>query len=82
MTTPIPINIDTANMSDKFLLFIKNLQIIKQLLEQLEYKLVDLIQKENNQVHTQIEKLNITNEERLQFEEERQRLIIGNRRKK
>ncbi|AMQ05004.1 hypothetical protein [Sporosarcina psychrophila] len=47
----------------------------KTTIEQLEYKLVDLIQGENKQVHTQLEKLAIANKEHTQFEKVRRRLL-------
>ena len=48
----------------------------KTTIAQLEYKLVDLIQEENKQVHSQLEKLDIANKERTQFEKVRQRFLI------
>ncbi|MBO0588623.1 hypothetical protein, partial [Sporosarcina sp. E16_8] len=48
----------------------------KTTIAQLEYKLVDLIQEANKQVHSQLEKLDIANKERSQSEKERQRLLI------
>lgn len=47
----------------------------KTTIEQLEYKLVNVIQEANKEVHTQLEKLKITNKERTQFEKVRQRLV-------
>ena len=47
----------------------------KSSLEQFEYRFVDLFQKATNQVHTQIENVSITNEERLRFEDGRRRLL-------
>ena len=44
-------------------------------LKQFEYRFVDLFQKATNQVHTQIKNVNITNEERLRFEDGRRRLL-------
>ncbi|MEK4405111.1 hypothetical protein MKZ26_12005 [Sporosarcina sp. FSL K6-6792] len=48
----------------------------KTTIEQLEYKLVDLIQGENKQVHTQLEKLAIANKEHTQFEKVRQQYLL------
>ena len=48
----------------------------KTTIDQLEYKLVDLIQEENKQVHSQLEKLAIANKERTQSEKVRQRFLI------
>ena len=48
----------------------------KTTIEQLENKLVDFIQEENKQVHSQLEKLDIANKERTQSEKVRQRLLI------
>ena len=48
----------------------------KTTIEQLENKLVDLIQEENKQVHSQLEKLDIANKERTESEKVRQRLLI------
>ncbi len=48
----------------------------KTTIAQLENKLVDLIQEENKQVHSQLEKLDIANKERIQSEKVRQRLLI------
>ena len=48
----------------------------KTTIEQLENKLVDLIQEENKQVHSHLEKLDIANKERTQSEKVRQRLLI------
>ncbi len=48
----------------------------KTTIEQLENKLVNLIQEENKQVHSQLEKLAIANKERTQFEKVRQRFLI------
>ena len=48
----------------------------KTTIAQLENKLVDLIQEENKQVHSQLEKLDIANKERTQSEKVRQRLQI------
>jgi hypothetical protein len=56
--------------------FHKRLGDNKTSIEQLEYKLVDLIQEENKQVHSQLEKLDIANKERTQSEKVRQRLLI------
>ena len=46
----------------------------KTTIAQLENKLVDFIQEENKQVHSQLEKLDIANKERTQSEKVRQRL--------
>ena len=54
----------------------KKLENNKTTIAQLEYKLVDFIQEENKQVHTQLEKLDIANKERTQSEKVRQRLLI------
>ncbi|MER2090139.1 MAG: hypothetical protein ABS920_10390, partial [Sporosarcina sp.] len=48
----------------------------KTTIEQLEYKLVDLIQEENKQVHSHLEKLDIDNKERTRSEKEKQHLLI------
>ncbi|NYF26356.1 hypothetical protein [Sporosarcina sp. JAI121] len=48
----------------------------KTTIEQLEYKLVDLILKENKQVHSHLEKLDIDNKERTRSEKEKQHLLI------
>ena len=48
----------------------------KTTIDQLENKLVDLIQEENKQVHSQLEKLDIANKERTQSEKVRQRLLL------
>ena len=53
----------------------KNLEN-KTTIEQLESKLVDLIQEENKQVHSQLKKIDIANKERTQSEKVRQRLLI------
>ncbi|MBE1556786.1 hypothetical protein [Sporosarcina limicola] len=53
----------------------KKLSDNKTTIEQLEYKLVDLIQEANKQVHTQIEKLDVTNNERIQSEKVSQYLL-------
>ena len=47
----------------------------KPTIEQLEYKLVDLFQEANNQVHSQIGKLDTSIKNRTQFEKERQQLM-------
>jgi len=47
----------------------------KTIIAQLEFKLVDLIQEENKQVYSQLEKLSIANEERTQFEKVRERFL-------
>ena len=47
----------------------------KSTIEQIETRLVEFIQKSANRVHTQIEDLTIMKEERLHFEETRQRLL-------
>ena len=54
----------------------------KTTIEQLENKLVDLIQEENKQVHSQLEKLDIANKERTQFEEGKTTIPNRTRRKK
>ncbi|MBO0589152.1 hypothetical protein, partial [Sporosarcina sp. E16_8] len=54
----------------------KKLASNKTTIDQLEYKLGDLIQEANKQVHSQLEKLDIANKERSQSEKERQRLLI------
>ena len=54
----------------------KKLANNKTTIDQLEYKLVDLIQEANKQVHSQLEKLDIANKERTQSEKVRQRLLI------
>ncbi|WP_186673261.1 hypothetical protein [Sporosarcina sp. BP05] len=54
----------------------KKLENNKTTIDQLEYKLVDLIQEANKQVHSQLEKLDISNKERTQSEKVRQRLLI------
>jgi len=48
----------------------------KTTIERLENKLVDFIQKENKQVHSHLEKLDIVNKERAESEKVRQRLQI------
>ena len=48
----------------------------KTTIEQLENKLVDLIQEENKQVHSHLKKLDIANKERTQSEKVRQRLLL------
>ena len=48
----------------------------KTTIAQLENKLVDFIQEENKQVHSQLEKLDIANKERTQSEKVRQRLLL------
>ena len=53
----------------------KNLKT-KTAIAQLENKLVDLIQEENKQVHSHLEKLDIANKERTQSDKVRQRLQI------
>ena len=54
----------------------KKLANNKTTIEQLENKLVDLIQETNKQVHSQLGKLDIANKERTQSEKVRQRLQI------
>jgi len=48
----------------------------KTTIEQLENKLVDLIQEENKQVHSHLEKLDKANKERTESEKVRQRLLV------
>lgn len=55
--------------------FHKKLADNKTTIEQLEFKLVDIIYATNKQVHSQIEKLDSTNKERSQVEEIRQHLL-------